>query len=78
MMSSECITWLAVFLTMSVAVYVSNSETYLSIVLFIKKKNRSLPTSAKLYLVIKLTIVDITVCRRIFSLFYVYPSYATL
>ena len=55
MISSECITWLAVVLTMSVAI--SNSEPYLSIVLFIKKK-RSLPTRAKLYLVIKLTIVD--------------------
>ena len=58
MMSFECITWLAVFLTMSVAV--SNSETYLSIVFFIKK-TRSLPTSAKLYLLIKLTIVDMFV-----------------
>ena len=41
-------------------VAISNSEPYLSIVLFIKKK-RSLPTRAKLYLVIKLTIVDMFV-----------------
>ena len=57
MISSQCITWFAVVLTMSVAI--SNSEPYLSIVLFIKK--RSLPTRAKLYLVIKLTIVDMFV-----------------
>ena len=58
MISSQCITWFAVVLTMSVAI--SNSEPYLLIVLFIKKK-RSFPTRAKLYLVMKLTIVDMFV-----------------
>ena len=54
-MSFECITWLAVFLTMSVAIVTVN---LLSIILFIK--NRSLRTRA-MYLVINLTIVDMFV-----------------
>ena len=55
MISSECITWLAVFLTISVAVVTVN---LLSIILFIK--NHSLRTRA-MYLVINLTIVDMFV-----------------
>ena len=55
MISFECITWLAVFLTMSVAIVTVN---LLSIILFIK--NRSLRTRA-MYLVINLTIVDMFV-----------------
>ena len=53
--SSECITWFAVFLTVSVAVVTVN---LISIILFIK--NRSLRTRA-MYLVINLTIVDMFV-----------------
>ena len=55
MISSWCITWLAVFLTMSVAIVTVN---LLSIILFIK--NRSLRTRA-MYLVINLTIADMFV-----------------
>ena len=55
MISSECTTWLVVFLTMSVAIVTVN---LISIVLFIK--NRSLRTRAA-YLVINLTIVDMFV-----------------
>ena len=55
MISFECITWLAVFLTMSVAIVTVN---LLSIILFIK--NRSLRTRA-MYLVINLTIADMFV-----------------
>ena len=50
--SPVCITWLAIFLSMSVAIVTVN---LLSIVLFIK--NRSLRTRA-MHLVINLTIVD--------------------
>ena len=59
MISSERIlTWLAVFLTMSVAIVTVN---LLSIILFMtKKKNRSLRTRA-MYLVINLIIVDMFV-----------------
>ena len=53
--SSECITWFAVFLTVSVAIVTVN---LISIILFIK--NRSLRTRA-MYLVINLTIVDMFV-----------------
>ena len=53
--SFECISWLAVFLTMSVAIVTVN---LISIILFIK--NRSLRTRA-IYLVINLTIVDMFV-----------------
>ena len=62
--SFECITWFAVFLTMSVAIVTVN---LISIVLFIK--NRSLRTRA-MYLVISLTVADMFVggfCH--FSLF---------
>ena len=55
MISSWCIIWLAVFLTMSLALVTVN---LLSIILFIK--NRSLRTRA-MYLVINLTIVDMFV-----------------
>ena len=55
MISFECITWLAVTLTMSVAIVTVN---LLSIIIFIK--NRSLPTRA-MYLVINLTTVDMFV-----------------
>ena len=53
--SSECITWLAVFLTMSVAIVIVN---LLLIVFFFKK--RSLRSRA-MYLVINLTIADMFV-----------------
>ena len=53
--SSECITWFAVFLTVSVAIVTVN---LLSIILFIK--NRSLRTRA-IYLVISLTVADMFV-----------------
>ena len=53
--SSECITWFAVFLTVSVAIVTVN---LISIILFIK--NRSLRTRA-MYLVISLTIADMFV-----------------
>ena len=53
--SSECITWFAVFLTMSVAIVTVN---LISIILFIK--TRSLRTRA-MYLVINLTIADMFV-----------------
>ena len=53
--SSECITWFAVFLTVSVAIVTVN---LLSIILFIK--NRSLRTRA-MYLVISLTVADMFV-----------------
>ncbi|CAH3183544.1 unnamed protein product [Porites lobata] len=53
--SSECITWFAVFLTVSFAIVTVN---LLSIILFIK--NRSLRTRA-MYLVISLTIADMFV-----------------
>ena len=53
--SSECITWLAVFLTVSAAIVTVN---LLTIVLFIK--NGSLRTRA-MYLVINLTVVDMLV-----------------
>ena len=55
MISSWCIIWLAVFLTMSLALVTVN---LLSIILFIK--NRSLRTRV-MYLVINLTIVDMFV-----------------
>ena len=55
MISSYYITWLAVFLTMSVAIETVN---LLSIVLFLK--NRSLRTRA-MYLVISLTVADMLV-----------------
>ena len=50
--SSECITWFAVFLTVSVAIVTVN---LISIILFIK--NRSLRTRA-MYLIISLTVAD--------------------
>ena len=53
--SSECITWLALFITISITIITVN---LLSIVLFIT--NRSLRTRA-MYLVINLTIVDMFV-----------------
>ena len=53
--SSECITWLALFITISITIVTVN---LLSIVLFIT--NRSLRTRA-MYLVINLTIVDMFV-----------------
>ena len=53
--SSECITWLAVFLTISVAIVIVN---LLLIVFFLKK--RSLRSRA-MYLVINLTIADMFV-----------------
>ena len=53
--SSECITWFAVFLTVSVAIVTVN---LISIILFIK--NRSLRTRA-MYLVINLTVADMFV-----------------
>ena len=53
--SSECITWIAVFLTVCVAIVTVN---LISIILFIK--NRSLRTRA-MYLVISLTIADMFV-----------------
>ena len=53
--SSECITWFAVFLTVSVAIVTVN---LLSIILFIK--NRSLRTRA-MYLVISMTVADMFV-----------------
>ena len=53
--SSECITWFAVFLTVSVAIVTVN---LISIILFIK--NRSLRTRA-MYLVISLTVADMFV-----------------
>ena len=49
MMSSECITWLSVFLTVSVVIV---TVTLISTALFIKKKNRSLLTRG-MYLVIE-------------------------
>ena len=55
MISSYYITWLAVFLTMSIAIETVN---LLSIVLFLK--NRSLRTRA-MYLVISLTVADMLV-----------------
>ena len=55
MISSEYITWLAVFLTVSVAIVTVN---LLSLVLFIK--NRSLRTCV-MYLVINLTVADMFV-----------------
>ena len=64
--SFECISWLAVFLTMSVAIVTVN---LISIILFIK--NRSLRTRA-IYLVINLTIVDMFVGG--FSLFYLFVT----
>ena len=70
MISSECITWLAVFLTMSVAIVTVN---LLSIILFIK--NRSLRTRA-MYLVINLTVADMFVGGfSLFSLFVTLLSY---
>ena len=57
MISSQCITWFAVVLTMSVAIVTVNL-TYQS---FFLLKKRSFPTRAKLYLVIKPTIVDMFV-----------------
>ena len=56
MISSKCITWLAVFFTMSVAIVTVN---LLSIVLFIK--NRSLHRTHAMCLVINLTIADMFV-----------------
>lgn len=53
--SSECVTWFAVFLTASLAIVTVN---LLSIILFIR--NRSLRTRA-MYLVINLTVVDLSV-----------------
>ena len=62
--SSECITWFAVLLIVSVAIVTVN---LISIILFIK--NRSLRTRA-MYLVINLTIVDMFVGG--FSYFYIF------
>ena len=62
--SSECITWFAVLLTVSVAIVTVN---LISIILFIK--NRSLRTRA-MYLVINLTIADMLVGG--FSNFYLF------
>ena len=62
--SSECITWIAVILTVCVAIVTVN---LLSIILFIK--NRSLRTRA-MYLVINLTIADMFVGG--FSHFYLF------
>ena len=53
--SSECITWFAVFLTVSVAIVMVN---FLSIILFMKNSN--LRTRA-MYLVINLTVADMFV-----------------
>ena len=64
--SSECITWLAVFLTVSAAIVTVN---LLTIVLFIK--NGSLRTRA-MYLVINLTVVDMFVGG--FSNFYLFAG----
>ena len=60
--SSECITWFAVFLAVSVAVVVVN---FLSIILFMKNSN--LRTRA-MYLVINLTVADMFV--GVMSFFY--------
>ena len=57
MISSQCITWFAVVLTMSVAI--SNSEPYLLIVLFIKKTQSS--HSCQIVPSHKVTIVDMVV-----------------
>ena len=54
--SSECITWFAVFLIVSVAIVTVN---LLSIILFIK--NRSRLCTLAMYLVINLTVVDMFV-----------------
>ena len=66
--SPECITWLALFITISITIITVN---LLSIVLFIT--NRSLRTRT-MYLVINLTIVDMFVggfsCFYVFQLFY--------
>ena len=62
--SSECITWFAVFLTVSVAIVTVN---LISIILFIK--NRSLRTRA-MYLVINLTVADMFV--GVFSHFHLF------
>ena len=66
--SSECITWLAVFLTVSAAIVTVN---LLTIVLFIK--NGSLRTRA-MYLVINLTVADMFVGG--FSSFYLFVLYS--
>ena len=60
--SSECITWFAVFLAVSVAVVIVN---FLSIILFMKNSN--LRTRA-MYLVINLTVADMFV--GVISFFY--------
>ena len=62
--SSECIIWLAVFVTVSVAIVTVN---LISIILFMK--NRSLRTRA-MYLVINLTVTDMFLGG--FSLFYIF------
>ena len=66
--SSECITWLAVLLTLSVAIVTVN---IISIILF--KKNRSLRTRA-MYLVISLTVADMFVGG--FSHFFLFKFFA--
>lgn len=69
--SSECITWFAVLLTVSVAIVTVN---LISIILFIK--NRSLRTRA-MYLVINLTIADMFVGGfSHFGLFYLLSLYS--
>ena len=69
--SSECITWLAVFLTVSAAIVTVN---LLTIVLFIK--NGSLRTRA-MYLVINLTVADMFVGGfSHFNLFVLYSLYS--
>ena len=55
--STECSTWFAVYLTITVAIY-SCSQNPLSIILFVKNSN--LCTRA-MYLVINLTVADMFV-----------------
>lgn len=69
--SSECITWIAVTLTVCVAIVTVN---LISIILFIK--NRSLRTRA-MYLVISLTVADMFVGGfSLFSLFQRFSLYS--
>ena len=68
--SSECITWFAVFLTVSVAIVIVN---LLSIILFMK--NTNLRTRA-MYLVINLTVADmfVGVVSFLYALIQLYAS----
>ena len=68
--SSECITWFAVFLTVSVAIVIVN---LLSIILFMK--NTNLRTRA-MYLVINLTVADmfVGVISFLYALIQLYAS----